>query len=97
MPLNKSQVLHVASLARLALTDSEVESLVTDLGNILKYVEQLSELDTAEVEPTEHLAVEELPLQDDEPRPGLSHEQALAGAPKTLNDGFAVPAFVEEG
>ena len=96
MSLNKSQVLHVASLARLALTSSEVDSLVTDLGNILKYVDELSELDTANVEPTEHLAVERLPLQSDEPREGLSHAQALAGAPKTINDGFAVPAFLDE-
>ncbi len=96
MSLNKNQVLHVATLARLQLTDAEAEAIASDLGNILGHFEQLSELDTAQVEPTEHLAVSRLPLQQDEPRAGLDIDQALAGAPKTLNDGFAVPAFVDE-
>lgn len=96
MSLNKSQVLHVATLARLQLTDAEAEGIATDLGNILEHVAQLSELDTAGVEPTEHLAVSRLPLHEDEPRASLSNEQALMGAPKTLNGGFAVPGFVDE-
>ncbi len=96
MSLTKEQVKHVAALARLELSEDEVARMTTDLGKILEHVQQLSALDTTNVEPTEHLAVEQLPLQADEPRPGLDHEAALAPAPRVLSDGFAVPAFVDE-
>jgi aspartyl-tRNA(Asn)/glutamyl-tRNA(Gln) amidotransferase subunit C len=97
MALSKEEVRHVATLARLQLSEVEVEHMVHDLGNILKHVEQLAALDTANVEPTRYLAVEELPLQADVVQVGLSHEAALAPAQRTLNGGFAVPAFVDEG
>ncbi len=96
MSLTKEQVKHVAGLARLELSESEVQRMTTDLGKILEHVEQLSALDTSNVEPTEYLAVERLPLQADEPRAGLSQEAALQPAPRSLNGGFAVPAFVDE-
>lgn len=97
MSLPLERVRHVAALARLHLEEQEVADLAVHLGNILKHVEQLEELDTSQVEATEHLAVERLRLQPDEPNPGLSHEAALSPAPRILNDGFAVPAFVDEG
>lgn len=97
MALSKEQVRHVAALARLQLTEVEVEHMVLDLGNILKHVEQLAALDTSNVEPTRYLAVEQLPLQTDVVVPGLSNEAALAPAARTLSGGFAVPAFVDEG
>jgi aspartyl-tRNA(Asn)/glutamyl-tRNA(Gln) amidotransferase subunit C len=97
MSLSKDQVKHVATLARLELTDDEIGRLAKDLGNILKHAAQLTELDTSNVPPTEHLAVVSLPLADDITRAGLTHEAALADAPRTLNGGFAVPAFVDEG
>ncbi len=96
MALTKEQVLHVASLARLRLENDEVDRLVIDLGNILNHVDQLSQVDTSDVPPTEHLAVEALPLNTDEPQAGLTTETALAPAPRVLNEGFAVPAFVDE-
>jgi aspartyl-tRNA(Asn)/glutamyl-tRNA(Gln) amidotransferase subunit C len=96
MALTKEQVLHVAALARLRLTEDEVDRLVTDLGNILNHVDQLSQLDTSDVPPTEHVAVVSLPLQADEPNPGLDTEAALKPAPRVVNGGFAVPAFVDD-
>lgn len=94
--LSKDQVRHVAALARLSLTDAEVSRLQAELGKILEHVAQLEALDTSGVPATEHLAVDRLPLQADEPRPGLSHGAALGPAPRTINDGFAVPGFVED-
>jgi aspartyl-tRNA(Asn)/glutamyl-tRNA(Gln) amidotransferase subunit C len=97
MALSKEQVRHVATLARLQLTEVEVEHMVHDLGNILAHVEQLAAVDTSNVEPTRYLAVEQLPLQADAIEPCLSNEAALAPAARTLGGGFAVPAFVDEG
>lgn len=97
MSLPLERVRHVAALARLHLEEREVADLAVHLGNILKHVEQLQELDTSKVEATEHLAVERLRVQADEPRPGLPLEAVLTPAPRVLNDGFAVPAFVDEG
>jgi aspartyl-tRNA(Asn)/glutamyl-tRNA(Gln) amidotransferase subunit C len=96
MSISRRDVLHVAKLAKLQLDESEVESMQQDLEKILAYVAQLSELDTAEVPPTAHVAVEHTPLRDDATRPVLSTEDTLAEAPRRSGDGFAVPAFVDE-
>lgn len=96
MPLSREQVLHVARLASLELTDQEVERMAHDLSGILEHVAELDRLDTSAVPPTTHLAVERLPFHADVSSPTLSNEQALAEAPRTSNGGFAVPAFVDE-
>jgi aspartyl-tRNA(Asn)/glutamyl-tRNA(Gln) amidotransferase subunit C len=97
MSLTSDQVRHVAALARLELSDDEVASLVADLGHILAHVEQLRAIDTDDVEASAGPAIRELPLLPDVPQRGLSHDRALAPAARTLSDGFAVPAFVDEG
>jgi aspartyl-tRNA(Asn)/glutamyl-tRNA(Gln) amidotransferase subunit C len=97
MSLTSDQVRHVAALARLELSDDEVRSLVADLGQILGHVEQLRALDTDDAEASLGPAIRELPLAPDVPHTGLSHDAALAPAARTLSDGFAVPAFVDEG
>lgn len=94
--LSEKDVLHVASLARLRLTPSEVSRMAVELSAILSYVQKLSELDTTDVPPTAQVHVDRLPLRADEPRVGLDHEDALREAPRTAHDGFAVPGFVEE-
>lgn len=96
MAMTKERVQHVASLARLALSESEQEQLTKDLGHILAHVDQLNEVDTKDVPPTEYIAVQALPLRQDEARHGLTQDEALEGAPRVLNEGFRVPAFVEE-
>ena len=96
MAMTRDQVLHVAGLARLALRPDEVDRLTHDLGKILEHVDQLNEVDTRDIPPTEYLAVEALPLRADAVVAGLGQERALSPAPQVLNDGFRVPAFVED-
>jgi aspartyl-tRNA(Asn)/glutamyl-tRNA(Gln) amidotransferase subunit C len=94
--IDRALVLHVAKLASLSLSDSEADRLAGELAKIVGYVAQLDALDTRDVPPTAHVQIDRTPWRQDEPRPGLSHEDALAQAPRVEGDGFAVPAFVEE-
>jgi len=89
-------VRHVAKLASLSLTDDEAARFAADLAKIVEYVAQLDALDTSGVPPTAHVQLDRMPLRPDEPRPGLTHEEALAQAPRVEGEGFAVPAFVDE-
>jgi aspartyl-tRNA(Asn)/glutamyl-tRNA(Gln) amidotransferase subunit C len=93
--IDRDVVLHVASLASLSLSEGEVERFAAELGKIVAHVEQLDALDTGGVAATAHLQLQGTPLREDEVRPGLSHEDALAQAPRVDAEGFAVPAFVE--
>ena len=97
MTISRQDVLHVAKLAKLELDEGEVESMRQDLEKILDYVAQLSELDTKDVPPTAHVAVAHTPLRDDAAQQVLGTEETLAEAPRRAGDGFAVPAFVDEG
>ena len=91
--LSRDQVLHVARLARLELTDEEVERMAGELSKVLDHIEKISELgDLADVEPTSHVVNVENVLRDDEPRPSLPAEAALASAPDPVEDGFRVPS-----
>jgi aspartyl-tRNA(Asn)/glutamyl-tRNA(Gln) amidotransferase subunit C len=96
MAITRENVLHVAKLARLELSEVEIDRMQRDLDGILDYMNQLSELDTTNVEATTQVAVVAAPFRSDEPRPSLSHELALGQAPRSSSDGFAVPAFVDE-
>jgi len=93
--VDRSLVLHVAKLASLSLTDNEADRLTSELGRILKYVDELAAVDTRDVPPTAHLRLETTPWRDDEPAPCLSNDEALAQAPQAEGGGFAVPTFVE--
>ncbi len=88
-------VARIAALARLTLAPGEAESLRPQLERILGFVAELDELDTADVEPTRHAANLAAPLREDVPQAGLTRDAALAGAPATVDGGFAVPKFVE--
>ncbi len=94
MAITREEVLHVAKLARLELTDEEVERLTAQLGAILEAVSKVSELDLSDVPPTSH------PLElvnswgEDEPRPSLSLDEAFANAPDREGDLFKVPPTV---
>jgi len=89
-------VRHVAKLASLSLSDDEAARFTGDLAKIVEYVAQLDALDTSGVLPNAHVLLDRMPLRADEPRPGLTHEEALAQAPRVEGEGFAVPAFVDE-
>ena len=91
MAIERDDVLHVARLALLALTEDELDRLGRELNAILEAVGKVSELDLDDVEPTSH------PLElvnvwaEDEPRPSLPVEEALANAPERDGDFFRVP------
>jgi len=94
--VSRADVEHVAMLARLALTNAEIEQLTGELGAILDYAAAVSALDTADVPPTAH----PLPLvnvfRPDEPRPGLDRDEVLGQAPEAENGQFRVPRILGE-
>jgi aspartyl-tRNA(Asn)/glutamyl-tRNA(Gln) amidotransferase subunit C len=92
MAISREQVEHVARLARLALTEEEVERFREQLSAILEAVGKVGELDLAEVEPTSHPLDLVNVFGEDEPRPSLRLEDALANAPEPDGGFFAVPA-----
>ena len=81
--IDRDQVLHVARLARLRLTDEEVQSMTGELSSILDHIEKIGELDLDDVPPTSHVIELENVLRPDEPRPSIPREVALAEAPDT--------------
>ena len=91
MAITKDEVLHVARLARLALTDEEVERLTAELGAILEAVSKVSELDLSDVPPTSHPLDLVNVWDEDEPRPSLPLEDVFANAPEREGDLFRVP------
>ena len=90
--IERDQVLHVARLARLRLSEEEVERMTGELSGILEHVDRISNLDLEGVEPTSHVVALENVLRPDEPRPSLPREAALANAPEPLNGAFRVPS-----
>ncbi len=90
--IDREQVLHVARLARLELTEAEVERMAAELSGVLDHIERIGELDLDRVEPTSHVVALENVLRADEPAPSLSRERALAGAPDAAGAGFRVPS-----
>lgn len=95
MSVTEKDVRYVAHLARLQLTDDEVESLTEDMSEILGYMETLEELDTSNVEPLEHVIEMEYRLRDDKAKEPLSHEEALKNAPDADSDYFRVPKVID--
>ena len=93
MAISREEVLHVARLARLALTDDEIERLTQELGKILEAVGVVSELDLAEVPPTSHPLDLVNVWDEDVPRDPLPLEDVLANAPLTEKGQFRVPAW----
>ncbi len=90
--IDREQVLHVARLARLSLTDDEVERMSGELTGILGHIEKIGELDLEGVPPTSHVVEVANALRADEPRPSWPREEILAAAPAVRDDGFEVPS-----
>ncbi|HEX3594724.1 MAG TPA: Asp-tRNA(Asn)/Glu-tRNA(Gln) amidotransferase subunit GatC [Polyangiaceae bacterium] len=97
MAITRDDVVHVAKLARLELSDAEIEKMVRDLGTILEHVAELSKVDTKDVAPTSYVAVDAAPFRPDVVVPGVERELAMREAPRHEDGGFAVPGFVDEG
>jgi aspartyl-tRNA(Asn)/glutamyl-tRNA(Gln) amidotransferase subunit C len=90
--IEREQVLHVAKLARLRLSDEEVERMVGELSGILDHVDRIGSLDLEGVEPTSHVVALENVLRADEPRPSLPRDVALASAPEPQDGAFRAPS-----
>lgn len=89
--ISTSDIQHLASLSSLALADDEVDGLRQDLENIIGYIEQLGELDTAGVEPTYQVTGLENVWREDEVQPGIPAEKLLELAPEKQNNQVKVP------
>ncbi|MDP9189045.1 MAG: Asp-tRNA(Asn)/Glu-tRNA(Gln) amidotransferase subunit GatC [Actinomycetota bacterium] len=90
--IDREQVLHVARLARLKLSDEELERMAGELSGILEHVERISELELDGVEPTTHVIELENVLRPDEPRESWPREQMLERAPDPADGAFRVPS-----
>jgi aspartyl-tRNA(Asn)/glutamyl-tRNA(Gln) amidotransferase subunit C len=88
----RDEVLHVARLARLALSEDEIEPMARELSAVLDHIATIGELDLDDVAPTSHVVEMTGALRADEPRPSLSRDVALAQAPAASDQGFLVPS-----
>jgi aspartyl-tRNA(Asn)/glutamyl-tRNA(Gln) amidotransferase subunit C len=94
--ISRADVEHTARLARLALTDSEIEQLTDELGKILEHAARVSALDTTDVPPTSHPIALVNVLRPDEVRPSLDSVEVLAEAPVAEDGRFRVPRILGE-
>ncbi|MFN8217223.1 MAG: Asp-tRNA(Asn)/Glu-tRNA(Gln) amidotransferase subunit GatC [Solirubrobacterales bacterium] len=90
--IDRDQVLHVARLARLRLSEAEVETMAGELSGILGHVDRIGNLDLEGVEPTSHVVALQNVWRADEPRPSLPQDVALAPAPEPQDGAFRVPS-----
>jgi aspartyl-tRNA(Asn)/glutamyl-tRNA(Gln) amidotransferase subunit C len=90
--ITNDEVLHVARLARLALSDEEIEPMARELSAVLDHIARIGELDLEDVPPTSHVIEVSGALRADEPRPCLPREVALSQAPAVSDGGFLVPS-----
>ena len=95
MSVDTAQVRHIAKLARIAMSDSEVEAMVPELNAILGWVEQLAAVDTEGVEPLTAVIDQKLRLRDDVIDDGGVRDKVLANAPDAQHGFFAVPKVIE--
>ena len=96
MPITRAEVEKVSLLARLELSDEELDRMTSQMGEILGYVDLLSELDTTQVEPMAHALDVSNAFRDDLARASLEREAALANAPHRDEECYLVPAVLGE-
>ncbi|MBM7654246.1 Asp-tRNA(Asn)/Glu-tRNA(Gln) amidotransferase subunit GatC [Neobacillus cucumis] len=94
--ISNEQVKHVANLARLAVTEEEVEKFTKQLDKIITFAEQLNELDTENVKPTYHVLDMKNVLREDVPQKGLPREEVLKNAPEHQDGQIKVPSILGE-
>ena len=95
MSVSSQQVRHIAKLARIGMSDAEIDALVPELNNILGWVEQLAEVNTDGVEPLTAVIDQKLRLRDDVVNDGDIRDDVLANAPEAQHGFFAVPKVIE--
>jgi aspartyl-tRNA(Asn)/glutamyl-tRNA(Gln) amidotransferase subunit C len=95
MSVDTKQVRHIAKLARIAMSDAEVEAMVPELNNILSWVEQLGEVNTDGVKPLTAVIDNQLRLRDDAVTDGNCRDEVLLNAPGAQHGFFAVPKVIE--
>ena len=95
--ISRADVEHVAALARLGLTDDEIDVMQGQLNRILEAIGQLQSVDTSSVGPTAQVIALENVMRPDEPRPSIDREAALANAPLREGPHLRVPVVLEEG
>ncbi|KXG44942.1 Asp-tRNA(Asn)/Glu-tRNA(Gln) amidotransferase subunit GatC [Tepidibacillus infernus] len=95
LSISTQEVQHVANLARLSLTEKEVDIYTEHLNSILEFAQKLNELDTEHVKPTSHALDLSNVLREDEKRDSIPREVALKNAPDHRNGQFKVPAVME--
>lgn len=95
MKLSREEVLHIARLARLGLTEEDVDKFGEQLSNILENFEILKQVDTTDVPPTAQLIALQNVMRDDDVTPSLAPEDILANAPRREGDCFRVRAVLE--
>jgi aspartyl-tRNA(Asn)/glutamyl-tRNA(Gln) amidotransferase subunit C len=95
MSVSSEQVRHIAKLARIAMSDEEIDRLVPELNNILGWVEQLGEVNTEGVEPLTAVIDQKLRLRDDAVTDGDRRDDILANSPDAEHGFFAVPKVIE--
>jgi aspartyl-tRNA(Asn)/glutamyl-tRNA(Gln) amidotransferase subunit C len=95
--LTKDEVLHVAKLAKIDLTNEEIDKFTPQLSNVINFVSELSEVDTKNIEPTSQTTGLENIKREDEPKPDFSftQDQTLSGTDKIHNGYFKVKAILE--
>lgn len=93
--ITKQDVAHVANLARLALTEAEMDQYTEQLNKILQHADQLQKLNLDNVEPTSHVLPIQNVMREDEPRQWITHEKAMDNAPDKDAGQFRVPAVME--
>ena len=96
MALTRQDVEKVSLLARLMLTEEELDTMTDQLSQIVQYVEQLGELDTTGIEPMAHAVDVRNVFRSDDVRPSLNREAALQNAPKRDDECYRVPAVLGE-
>ena len=95
MSVTNEDVRHIAKLARLAMSDNEIEAMVPELNSILGWVEQLGEVDTDGVDPLTAVIPNTLRLRNDKVTDGDCRDDVLANAPDAQHGFFAVPKVIE--
>jgi len=95
MPISRAEVEKVSLLARLRLSEAELDRMTRQLGDILGYIDLLSEVDTESVEPMAHALEVSNAFRDDVARPSFDQKSALANAPHQDGECYLVPAVLE--
>lgn len=95
MKITKEQVLHVADLARLKLTEEEQEQMTKDLESIINFADELNKLDIENINPTAHVIPIQNVFRKDEAKQSFDREELLKNAPNSQNGCYSVPKIVE--